>query len=256
MTSNEQPSGSAIVQGASESQSAQLGQLRVPNLAPTRDAIRTELSQIAKRAADAARGARRRAGYWGRLYFVVGLPAAGLAAVAGATALASPNLSVFAGIIAVLSAVLTAVATFLDSATRQTSANNVAAGWQVLSNDAQMRLVLDVQNDYWLVRESRGVLEDMANRERKLLEGKAPDAEAEAERRADYEKMRAQAETARAEALADQARAAEQALRQPSGAGPQLGALATGPKATALQPPQSAVAQSPESSELGPPGIN
>lgn len=147
------------------------------------------------------------------MYFIVGLPAAILAALAGATALASSSLSVLAGSIALIAAGLTTAATFLDSATRETSYNNLAAGWQVLTNDARMRLVVDVDNDDWLVRDARGCLEDLTNRERKLLEGKAPDAEAEAERRAEIEKIRAQVEAARAEALADQARAAEQAAK-------------------------------------------
>ena len=186
------------------------GLVRVRNLARQRDAIGSELSQIADRAAVAAKAARSRARSWSRLYFVVGLPAAILAAIAGATALASPALSVFAGAVALTSAALTAAATFLDSATRQTSNDNLAAGWQVLSNDARMRLVVDLENDDWLVRESRGLLQDLADRERKLLQGKAPDAEAEAERRAEIEKIRAQVETARAEAEAERARAAEQ----------------------------------------------
>jgi hypothetical protein len=125
--------------------------------------------------------------------------------------LASSSLALLAGSIALLSAGLTAAATFLDSATRETSNNNLAAGWQVLANDARMMLVVDVDNDDWLMHEARACLADLTNRERKLLEGKAPDAEAEAEARAEIEKIRAQAEAARAEAMADQARIAEQA---------------------------------------------
>jgi hypothetical protein len=142
----------------------------------------------------------------------MGLPAAVLATVAATTALAS-DLLLLAGITALLAAVLTTAATFLDSATRQKSYDNLAAGWMVLSNDARMRLTVDLDNDDWLVRESRGLLEDLAERERKLLEGKAPDAEAEAERRLQVEKMRAQTEAARAEKEAQRARAAEQAAQ-------------------------------------------
>jgi ElaB/YqjD/DUF883 family membrane-anchored ribosome-binding protein len=116
---------------------------------------------------------------------------------------------VAAGIIALVSAGLTAAATFLDSATRQTSYENLAAGWQVLANDAHLKLVVDLENDEWLTRESRVQLQDLADRERKLLQGKAPDAEAEAERRAQNEAIRAQAEAVRAEAEAERARAAE-----------------------------------------------
>lgn len=201
IVSNEQPPGPSIIQEEAESEAARIVRLR--------DAVRVELSQITDRAAASAQVARRQARFWSRMYFVVGLPAAILATVAGATALAS-DLTLFAGITALVAGALATAATFLDSATRQTSCNNLAAGWQVLSTDAHMRLVVDVDNDNWLVRDARGCLEDLASRERKLLEGKAPDAEAEAERRAEIEKIRAQVQAARAEAMADQARAAEQ----------------------------------------------
>ena len=205
MTSIEQPHGSTIAEEVAERQSALLAQQR--------EAVRKELSQISDRAAKAAQLCRSKAHFWSRVYFIVGLPAAILAAFAGATALATPRLAVLAGIIALIAAGLTAAATFLDSATRETSYNNLAAGWQVLTNDAHMGFIVDVDNDDWLVREARGCLTDLANRERKLLEGKAPDAEAEAEARAEIEKIRAQAEAARAEAMADQARAAEQVAK-------------------------------------------
>jgi hypothetical protein len=171
-------------------------------VARLRGSVREELSQISDRALKAAKVCRSKARFWSRVYFIVGLPAAILAAVAGATALASPGLAVFAGSIALVSAGLTAAATFLDSATRQTSANNLAAGWQVLANDAHMKLIVDVDDDDWLVVHARDFLENLANRERKLLEGKAPDAEAEAEARAEIEKIRAQTVAARAEAMA------------------------------------------------------
>jgi hypothetical protein len=172
-----------------------------------REAVRTELSQVIERATVEAKAARGRASAWSRLYFVIGLPAAILAAVAGATALASTTGRVAAGIIALVAAALTTAATFLDSSTRQTSYENLAAGWQVVANDAELKLVVDIENDDWLVQDSRTQLQDLANRQRKLLLGKAPDAEAEAERRAENEAIRAQGEAKRA-------RSAEQAARE------------------------------------------
>jgi hypothetical protein len=236
MISNEQPYGSAIGQEIASGHSARL--------ARQREALREELSQISDRAGKGARTCRSKARFWSRVYFMVGLPAAILAAGAGATALASASLALIAGSIALVSAGLTAAATFLDSATRQTSYNNLAAGWQVLANDARMRLVVDVDSDDWLLHEARGCLENLANRERKLLEGKAPDAEAEAEARAEIEKIRAQAVAARAEAMADQIRAAQMFAAEQ---GAKLGAetvkgrtLATVMKAQADVPIQSA----------------
>jgi hypothetical protein len=203
MTSIEEPYRSDILEEAAEREPALL--------ARRREAVRKELSQISERAGRAAQATRTRARFWSRVYFTVGLPAAIFAATAGGMALASSSLAVLAGSIALASAGLTAAAAFLDSATRETSNNNLAAGWQVLTNDARMMLVVDVDNDDWLMHEARTCVADLANRERKLLEGKAPDAEAEAEARAEIEKIRTQAEASRAEAMADQARAAEQA---------------------------------------------
>lgn len=175
-----------------------------------RDAIGSEFGKILERATRNAESERHAARRWGRLYFLVGLPAAILAAIAGATALASTAGRVAAGIVALISSALTATATFLDSQTRRRSHENLAAGWQVLANDAHVRRIVDLQDDGWLERNSRLELQDLLDRERKLLEGKAPDAEAEAERRAQTEAIRAQAEANRAEAEAERARAAEQ----------------------------------------------
>lgn len=196
MTSVEQPHGSADPQATIPS-----------HFDRKRTGVRSELSKVVDRATREAHDARRRASYWSRLYFVVGLPAAILAAVAGAIALASTAGRVAAGIIALVSAGLTASATFLDSATRQTSYDNLAAGWQMLANDAELKLAVDLESDDWLTRDSRVQLQDMADRERKLLQGKAPDAEAEAERRAQYEAFRAQTEEIRGQALASAVRA-------------------------------------------------
>lgn len=178
-----------------------------------RKAMRSELLSIASRAVDEAVAARRRARAWSSLYFIVGLPAAILAAVAGTTALASTSGRVAAGIIALVSAGLTTAATFLDSATRQKAHENLAAGWDVLASDVELKLLVDLENDEWIIRESRVQIEDLANRRRKLLQGKAPDAEAEAERRAENEAMRAHREAKRAEEEAERARAAEQEAR-------------------------------------------
>jgi hypothetical protein len=140
------------------------------------------------------------------MYFVVGLPAAILATVAGVTALASTAGRVAAGIIALASAGLTAASAFLDSGTRQTSCDNLAAGWQVLANDAEVKFVVDLMSDDWLTSESRAQLQELLDRERKLLQRKAPDAEAEAERHAQDLSIRAQAIKAVIQTAAERAK--------------------------------------------------
>jgi hypothetical protein len=196
-----------------EQQMSVLGQAGSPQLngdTGRRDAIGSELKEIQSRAELNAKSQRKRASRWSSLYFLVGLPAAVLAAVSGATALASTANHVAAGVIALIAAGLTASAAFLDSGTRRRAHENLAAGWQVLANDVHVRLVVDLRDDLWLERYGRMQLQDLLDRERKLVQGKAPDAEAEAERRAQAEAVRAQEEAARAVAEAERARAAEQ----------------------------------------------
>ena len=78
--------------------------LRQPTQPPAdsdrrRSAIGSELQKVLDRAAENAQRERRTSSRWSSLYFFVGLPAAILAAIAGATALASTAGRVPAGII-------------------------------------------------------------------------------------------------------------------------------------------------------------
>jgi hypothetical protein len=69
---------------------------------------------------------RRAMSAWSRTYFFVGLPAAVLAAIAGATALASTAGRIPAGIIALCASGLGAAAAFLDSETRRRTHEQLA----------------------------------------------------------------------------------------------------------------------------------
>lgn len=82
--------------------------------------------------------ARRASHWWGRAYYLLGLPAAVLAAVAGATGLISAAGRVSAAIIALVAAGLTAAATFLNSDDNQKS-NIVSAAWSELADDARLQ---------------------------------------------------------------------------------------------------------------------
>jgi hypothetical protein len=73
----------------------------------------------------------RRAGlWWGRAYYMLGLPAAVLATVAGATGLASTAGRVPAG--------LTAASTFLTSDRNQRRNIVISAAWSELADDARL----------------------------------------------------------------------------------------------------------------------
>ncbi|SEP48492.1 hypothetical protein [Amycolatopsis saalfeldensis] len=89
--------------------------------------------------------ARRASVWWGRAYYVLGVPAVILAATAGATGLATTTGRVVAAIIALVSAGLTAAATFLNSGEQRKSSDRLSAAWQELADDARLELLRRAQ---------------------------------------------------------------------------------------------------------------
>jgi hypothetical protein len=71
---------------------------------------------------------------YGSMYYIFGLPAAILAAIAGATALASTAGRVWAGIIALASSALSAAVVFLDSGKQRDRSAKTRAYWDDLYN--------------------------------------------------------------------------------------------------------------------------
>jgi hypothetical protein len=107
---------------------------------------------------------RRASRWWGRAYYMLGLPAAVLATVAGATGLASTAGRVPAAVIALVAAGLTAASTFLTSDRNQRRSIVISAAWSKLADDARLHylrfieaieglkdpsLRTDIVNDYW-----------------------------------------------------------------------------------------------------------
>ncbi|MCW2890431.1 MAG: hypothetical protein JWL58_7293 [Streptosporangiaceae bacterium] len=89
------------------------------------------------RAYDAARVSKR----WGSAYYFLGLPAAVLATIAGATGLASTAGRIPAAIVALVSAGLTAAATFLNSNENKQQSNRLSAAWQELADDVRLAIL-------------------------------------------------------------------------------------------------------------------
>jgi hypothetical protein len=77
----------------------------------------------------------RRARFYSSLYYIFGLPAAILAAIAGATALASTTGRFAAGIIALTSSALSAAVIFLDSGKQRDRAAQARTYWDDLYNE-------------------------------------------------------------------------------------------------------------------------
>ncbi|QKV77823.1 hypothetical protein [Amycolatopsis sp. Hca4] len=89
--------------------------------------------------------ARRSSLRWGRAYYLLGVPAVILATIAGATGLATAAGRVAAAVIALVSAGLSAAATFLNSQEQRKASGRLCAAWQELADDARMELIQRAQ---------------------------------------------------------------------------------------------------------------
>ncbi|MBG6090314.1 hypothetical protein [Actinomadura viridis] len=90
---------------------------------------------------------RHSSSLWGRAYYILGLPAAILATVSGATGLADSAGRVPAAAIALCAAGLAAAATFLNSDEQRRSNRSLGAAWQQLADDARMCLLQFTENE-------------------------------------------------------------------------------------------------------------
>jgi hypothetical protein len=99
---------------------------------PARHAVMLTYLQLESEAERQSRLWARRASWYSSLYVTLGLPAAILAAIAGATALASSAGRYAAGVIALLSSALTAAVTFLDSGKKRDQAAVISGRWDDL----------------------------------------------------------------------------------------------------------------------------
>jgi hypothetical protein len=79
--------------------------------------------------------------WWGRAYYLLGLPAAVLATIAGAAALVSTTGRITVAVVALVSAGLTTAATFLNSNENRQLYIKFSAAWQQLADDARMTVI-------------------------------------------------------------------------------------------------------------------
>jgi hypothetical protein len=138
-----------------------------------RQAVEGRLYQIKVASDEWAYVHQRLAARWGRLYFTLGLPAAVLAAIAGATSLLSTTGRVAAGLIALASSAITGAAAFLDSQSRRAKHLGLAAEWYALGRDAELHLIYDLSNTEW-VAQSEAELNRLSQRETDLYRGQLP----------------------------------------------------------------------------------
>lgn len=90
---------------------------------------------------------RGRARFWGGLHVALGLPAAVLAAIAGVAALGNFS-RVASGVVALTAAGLSAASTYLDAATRQAAAQQMADSYATLGVEATNYVTVDGISPY------------------------------------------------------------------------------------------------------------
>ena len=104
------------------------------------DAMGVLISLIADcdlRAYDTRRLSKR----WGSAYYLLGLPAAVLATIAGAAGLASTAGRIPAAIVALIAAGLATAATFLNSNENKQQNLKLSAAWQELADDVRLTVI-------------------------------------------------------------------------------------------------------------------
>jgi hypothetical protein len=138
------------------------------------DGIRQGITEIFDASVDAARWHASYARRWESVYLALGLPAAVLAAVAGATGLSGSSGRVPAAVIALVAAGLGSAATFVDSRRRGAYHRAMAANWQVLANDAHVHLLVDAPSPDWLRGPGREIFRRLSERRMALFAYKVP----------------------------------------------------------------------------------
>jgi hypothetical protein len=139
-----------------------------------RDALVILVAEADLRAFEVSKGGK----WWRRTYYILGLPAAVLAGISGASGLASADNRISAAIIALVSAGLSAAATFLDSDQRAATSNAMSGAWQELADDTR-RAVLDYDAGT-LKGEVGDTLLQLHRRKSRLMRGAAAIGDADA----------------------------------------------------------------------------
>lgn len=111
---------------------------------PDNKPVREELERIEEAARYSAQSQFSSAKFWRGLNLALGVPAAVLAAVAGATGLADTTSAHTAALIALVAAGLTAVMTTLNAAQRAEQSRVSASAYLTLQSDARIARTIDV----------------------------------------------------------------------------------------------------------------
>jgi hypothetical protein len=132
---------------------------------------------------------RTASAWWGRAYYLFGAPAALLATVAGATALSDSVPAYVISVLALASAGLTTLVTFLNTNGNRDRNLELSAAWSELADSvrvtmleyADRRCAAAAVEDVGLNREYSRVIVNLNRRKAKLLRGEVPEGDGAAQ---------------------------------------------------------------------------
>ena len=135
---------------------------------PTGNAIRSFIVSFIAECQDERKKRLAYARFWNIADVAIGVPAVGLAAVAGVSALSEIANQAVAGSLALGAAICTATAGFLQCRTRYLSNKRGARAWRVLEWDA--RLALATYDEDFDIAATKKSLAELVARRRSLLD--------------------------------------------------------------------------------------
>lgn len=118
---------------------------KIRNMTPIRENIITEAKRLEEDAQYSSKGQYNAASIWGVVHFSIGIPAAILSAIAGASALYQfDSHEIVAAMLSLIVAALTAILTFLNPNRRQTTHQNAGGEYNSLRNRARIFRTVDI----------------------------------------------------------------------------------------------------------------
>lgn len=133
-----------------------------PTDADRREAIADELERLEESAKYSAQSQFEQAKRWRVINLWLGVPASGLAAIAGATALVTAAGRVIAGLVALTSAVLGAILTTINASHRMNQAAAAANAYLEIQTAARQAREIDLPS--WTMEEARSALAELTAR--------------------------------------------------------------------------------------------
>jgi hypothetical protein len=128
-------------------------------MAKTRTAIKTEAERVHESTMYSAQGQFEQAKIWNRKNLILGIPASGVAGIAGVTGLATSIGKTWVSILALIAAFLSGIMTTLNYSKKIDQAHASANAYLALQQDARIFIDIDLDNlDEGAARDTLGNL--------------------------------------------------------------------------------------------------